>query len=428
MLALLLLACDRPAADRVVVFGVDGLERSYVEARIAQGELPAFARLWSEGVVTDLVTQTPSESPAIWTTLASGYAPDQHGVTGWTLADGRVPSGADVRSDRIWNRVSGAGQPVVVSGWLMTSPAEEVRGALVSERLVWRRTPDRYDPDVRVPKDLRKRRVQGGAWPPDLVGPVGELIPKRSWLSRQRQAWQLDSLGRGHHPLPADETHLRAFEELFNPMEARFGATYWMGVDQLSHLYWPFVVPEAVAVLTADPDARRSAYAAHPASDEGKYFPWVADPVTPDQLAEGIRWIEDTYAAADDALARVLGQVDPATTTLLLLSDHGFEAGETTPVLDPRHRDVGLLVGWGRRAKAGATPGVTPRLEDLAPTLCALLGIDAATDHTGRALTQLFDVTVPARGESWLRPGGSLPVQAPPAALQEQLEALGYVE
>jgi hypothetical protein len=415
-----------------VVFGIDGLERSYVEARIAEGALPAFARLWSEGTVSDLATLTPSESPAIWTTLASGYPPEQHGVTGWTLADGRVPSGADVRTDRIWNRASDDDRTVVVSGWLMTSPAEQVQGALVSERLVWQRTPDRYDPTTLVPGDLVKRRLDGATWPPDLVDPVRDLIPHRKWLSRHRLGWQLDALGRGHHPLPSDETHLRAFEQLFDPLEAQLGAVYWMGVDQLSHLYWPFVVPQAIATLTADPDARRRAYAGNPASrqegEDKKFFPWVDASMTPAQLSEGQRWIEDAYAAADDALARVMAQVDPATTTLVLLSDHGFEGGDTLPVLDARHRDVGLIAGWGLRARSGAVGARPPQLVDVTPTLCALLGLDAGRDMTGRPLIELFDIEPPDRGGSWLRPASETPAQPVPPALQDQLESLGYVE
>ena len=432
LLTLLLLGCDRPPEDRVVLFGIDGLERSYVEARIAEGELPAFARVWSEGIVSDLGTQSPSESPAIWTTLASGYAPEKHGVTGWTLADGRVPSGADVRTDRVWNRASTEEQPVVVSGWLMTSPAEEVHGAMVSERIVWQRTPDRYDPTTVVPGDLVKRRLDGATWPPDLVTPVKELIPRRKWLRNHRLTWQLQSLGRGHHPLPSDETHLRAFEQLFDPMEARLGAVYWMGIDQISHLYWPFVVPEAVATLTQDPEARRRAYAEHPSlggpDGEKKYFPWVTAPMTPAQLAEGERWVQEAYAAADDALARVLAQIDPTTTTLILLSDHGFEAGANLPVLDARHRDVGLIAGWGRRVKPGAAPASPPQLEDVTPTICALLDLDAARDMTGRALVELFDVQPPSRGGSWLRPVSETPAEPVPSALQDQLETLGYVE
>ena len=429
--ALLLIACDREPPDRVVVFGIDGLERSFVEAQMAAGALPAFSKLYAQGAVVDLATQSPSSSPAIWTTLASGYAPEVHGVPGWSRADGSVPSGADVRADRIWNRVSQDDQPVVVSGWLMTWPAEQVQGALLSERLVWHKTPDRYDPETRVPENLLKRRREGATWPADLAEPVARLMPTRAWLSTHRQAWQLESLGRGHHPLPKDETHLRAFERLFDPLEARLGAVYWIGVDPLSHLYWPFVVPEAVATLQRDPSARQLAHATHPAAAEGsehKYFPWIDAPITQDQLDEGRRWIEDAYAAVDDALARVMALVDPETTTLIVLSDHGFQAGARLPVLDARHRDVGLLAVWGRRARPGGQ-AAGARLEDVAPTLCALLGVDAGADMPGRTLTTLVDVDPAQRGASWVRSDWS-PVAAEPVppALQEQLEALGYVE
>ncbi len=415
-----------------MIFGIDGLERSYLEERMADGAMPSFSRLYAEGVVSDMATQSPSFSPAIWTTLASGYKPAIHGVPGWTRADGTVPSGADVRVDRLWNRVSSEDQPVAVIGWLMTSPAEEVQGALLSERLVWHRTPDSYHPATPIPDNLLWRRQEGASWPPELAEPIGDMIPTKRWLARQPQGWQLNALGRGHHPLPKDETHLRVFEKLVNPLEARLGVLYWMSIDQISHLYWPFVVDEAVAIMEANPDARRRAYKRHPASKSGsdhKYFPWVKAPITGKQIALGRRWMEDTYTAADDALARVMAQVDPATTTLIVLSDHGFEAGAKMPALDARHRDVGFLAAWGRRAEQG-TSSTKPHLLDLVPTICGLLDLEAAEDMPGRALTELFDVTPPRRGASWIRPEApqAPSTEPPPEALQEQLKLLGYVE
>ncbi len=139
--------------------------------------------------------------------------------------------------------------------------------------------------------------------------------------------------------------------------------------------------------------------------------------------------MEDTYTAADDALARVMAQVDPATTTLIVLSDHGFEAGAKMPALDARHRDVGFLAAWGRRAEQG-TSSTKPHLLDLVPTICGLLDLEAAEDMPGRALTELFDVTPPRRGASWIRPEApqAPSTEPPPEALQEQLKLLGYVE
>ncbi len=402
---LLLAACSRAPAHRVVLLGLDGLERGYVEERLARGALPAFRRLYDEGVVADLGTQSPSLSPAIWTSLASGYPPEVHGVTGWTLPDGRVPSGADVRTDRIWDRVSAGGDRVVVSGWLMTWPATEVRGALVSERLVWEMSSDRFDPEIVVPAHLVDVRRRDATWPPELAAEVARLVPDEGWIRGHRQGWQLEALGRGHHPLPKDETHLRTFEGLWEPMDARLGAVYWMGIDQLSHLWWPFVAPRAVAVLEADPGARMAAYAGTPGDNPRalkKYLPWVDAPLTPAQLAEGRRWIEDTYATADETLSRVMALLDPQTTTLLVLSDHGFGADQQAPVLEARHRDVGFIAAWGARVRQGGTEP-TAVLADVTPTLCGLLGIDAARDMPGRALTGLFEVEPPDRGESWTR-------------------------
>ena len=123
----------------------------------------------------------------------------------------------------------------------------------------------------------------------------------------------------------------------------------------------------------------------------------------------------------------VLTLVDTSDTTLVVLSDHGFRAGQQAPVLESRHRDVGFIGVWGARARPGGSEP-SAGLLDVTPTVCGLLGLDAGRDMPGRALTGLFVVESPDRGRSWVT---DRPVSAPrpaPAALEEQLEVLGYRE
>src|SRR5690349_18378353 len=90
---------------------------------IAHGELPNFKKLMDEGVRADMEVTTPIMSPILWTTIASGYPADVHGIGGWTSGRAHSFSGADVRVMRVWDVASGAGFPVAVAGWLMTWPA-----------------------------------------------------------------------------------------------------------------------------------------------------------------------------------------------------------------------------------------------------------------------------------------------------------------
>lgn len=71
-----------PAQARVRLLGLDGADWRTIDAMIAEGQLPNFARLRREGATSPLQT-LHAPSPVIWTTIASGYPPQLHGITGF---------------------------------------------------------------------------------------------------------------------------------------------------------------------------------------------------------------------------------------------------------------------------------------------------------------------------------------------------------
>jgi len=79
--ALLVLACaggEEPS--RVLVLGLDGLDPQTVDLLMSEGRMPSFAKLRQEGAYGRLLSQEPLLSPIIWTTIATGKTPDQHGI------------------------------------------------------------------------------------------------------------------------------------------------------------------------------------------------------------------------------------------------------------------------------------------------------------------------------------------------------------
>src|SRR5207245_725466 len=96
------------------------------------------------------------------------------------------------------------------------------------------------------------------------------------------------------------------------------------------------------------------------------------------------------------------------------------------------HRIDGVLTAWGERVKASPARGEAS-IYDIAPTLCALLGLPVDPNMSGRPLLADFvDVGAPARrdlyGAAAVR---RLPASAPPAAEADEyarkLRALGYL-
>ena len=65
---------------KVIVLGIDGLDHGMLEAFIAEGRLPNFARLAREGDFSPLQTTMPPLSPVAWATFITGMDPGGHGV------------------------------------------------------------------------------------------------------------------------------------------------------------------------------------------------------------------------------------------------------------------------------------------------------------------------------------------------------------
>src|SRR6185369_1943441 len=102
-----------------------------------QGTLPNLARLRREGASGVLLSEEPMLSPILWTTIATGRSPSEHGILGFlTQQAGHVePVRSDERKVRaFWNVASEAGRRVGVIGWYASWPAEPVNGFLVSDR------------------------------------------------------------------------------------------------------------------------------------------------------------------------------------------------------------------------------------------------------------------------------------------------------
>src|SRR6185369_2624188 len=137
----LLLGCsERPTGDRVLVVGIDAATWDVIRPLMAAGRLPTFTRLVRSGWSAILESMNPTISPAIWTTIATGRPPAEHGITGFLAPgpDGRsIPVTSNVRRrEPLWVIASRHARSVNVVGWYVTWPVEPVKGVMVSDRFV----------------------------------------------------------------------------------------------------------------------------------------------------------------------------------------------------------------------------------------------------------------------------------------------------
>lgn len=412
----------------VVVLGVDGLDRVLLERLIGEGELPNFARVMDEGVVADMQVSQPILSPRIWTSIASGYAPEVHGVLDWVRPNGQPYRAGDLRVERVWDAASAAGKTVLVSGWLMTTPVTQVNGVMLSDEIVLRGSLDSGEGMMR----RRDPAILDAwlAWPESQLAQVQDWTPQGTWLESHALSYQVESYGADLHPLARDETHVRSLEALGPTLPADLSMVYLSGADQLSHQFWPFVDPRGVEAMTREPGLRQRSAAQLLKQQPGKRRVPLSDgPTTQADLDTGARWVVDYYRYLDQVLGRVLARLDKTQTTLLICSDHGFRLGNRPVPLFADHRGPALLIGWGAQARPGARARTDVTMLDIAPTLYAMLGIPAASDMRGRLLDDLFDVQalppVPTRVRVV---AGAVPGAPADHPRRSQLEALGYID
>jgi len=148
-LQLALLACAAGAAigavgcnkqrkhDAVIIIGIDGASPHMVNQLVDAGRLPTLAAIAARGQYAPLESIRPYLSPRVWTSIATGKRPEKHGILNWTKPTGETTAELYYSYDRkchaLWNIVSDAGMDVGVVNWLMTFPAEPVKGTMITD-------------------------------------------------------------------------------------------------------------------------------------------------------------------------------------------------------------------------------------------------------------------------------------------------------
>ncbi len=266
---------DEPDEPRpLIVIGFDGGEWSVIRALWDEGRLPNLAALADRGVSADLETDY-GISPVIWTTIATGRAAKEHGITDFVVPgpQGNVPVSSTVRRvPALWNLLGMVDRSVSVLGWYATWPAEAVNGTMITDNVM--RTPldERvHPPEIQPEIDLLVETARNL--------PDEETYPFGVALSDQRVV--RDLLIERLAPEIASEG-----DDLL--------LVYFRVIDHLSHFYWKYWEPEQFEDVPAD------------------------------EIAERRDWIPAGYDRVDRAIGEILtaaGEVN-----VMVVSDHGFNA------------------------------------------------------------------------------------------------------
>jgi len=431
----------------VLLVGLDSADWDLINPMIGRGELPNLARLKRQGAWARLRSNVPTLSPLLWTTVATGKAPDRHGINDFLVVDpqnGRqVPINSTFRKARaLWNILSEGGLPVDFVAWWATWPAEQIDGHLISDRVAYSTfnvavpdmsrdlvTPQRYAATV------ARLKVEPGAIPLDEVGRFLHISPdelrraRASAASGARPDERQESINVMLRVLASTKTYERIAIDLLeerrrNPRPARLIAVYFQGIDEVNHRFAHCAPPREA--LCSEPDFQRF----HDA-------------------------VGAFYRYQDRVLGDLLSRAPEAT--VFVMSDHGFASGtgrpkEIKPFIEGKpglwHDLGGVFIASGPGIHPGEIPTVT--LYDIAPTILHLLGLPTAEDMPGKVLEAALAPDFTARHpilkvpsyEPLLRsPAAGTPDagRAPDAttdsatadpgedAMVEQLRSLGYV-
>lgn len=362
-------AASRP---RVVLVGWDGAGWKQLDPLLKEGRLPNLAGIIARGRTWTLDTYQPMASPLIWTTIATGRTPVDHGVTDFEELDpkthARLPiSGRSRKVPAIWNLASAKGVTVGVVGWWATWPAEKVNGFLVSDRPA----SILFDPEA-----LSKSPAL--TWPEGLADGV-RIIGRREGSPAYEDVAQALHVSRAEF-----DAAVAKKQDLSNPITGYrkiLGVTRVVGKVTLE--LYDRGAPELLMVYFEGTDA------------VGHVLGHYAAPKMPEASEEDFNAFKDgvvaIYVEADRILGELARRAQRDGATLILASDHGFKQGPDRPAFssgtDPfrLHEQPGILVAEG---PAVAHSGVRGRASvfDLTPTLCRILGLPVDPAFEGKPI------------------------------------------
>ncbi len=402
----------------VIWLGFDALDFELVDRLAAEGKMPNWKRLETEGATARLSSFVPILSPIVWTTIATGVPPDVHRVLDFQEVDPatgqKVPiSGHSRAVPAIWNVASSEGLSVGVVGWWATHPAEEVKGFFVSDRV----SPILFQG---LPKE-------GAAYPPSLFAGVVQIVDREMPVSdaeltryvampaadiakeRASAVGLSDPVAALARTVGATRVTSRIGRELYDRNLPDLTMLYFEGTDVIGHLFATDVPPRM-------------------------------DCVAEDEYARYGHTVDEYFALVDRLLGQWMRRAEEDGATLVVTSDHGFKWGKDRSCekgsLNPAtagfwHRLEGVFAAWGPRARRGGPRGQAS-VYDVAPTVSALLGLPVDRRLQGKPITAAFDgLRPPARRDLSALPIRRLETAKTSAAEADEyakkLMALGYL-
>ncbi len=354
-----------PASDkgRVILIGIDGASPLVTGPMMGSGRLPNLTRIAKEGVYGRLRSLPPLFSPRIWNTIGTGKLPEEHGIKAFVRKDEsgrkRLYDSHDRRVPGLWNILSEAGIEVGVVNWWTTYPPEEISGVMVSDHF--------FPEQISMIKNTFHHEGPASA---------GALVHPPEWQNRAEA-------------LIADGRILTPFEDPFAGNDA---LPHWINRDVLSSQYQTDNDVARVALAIQEEFSPQAMMVFLPGIDRVSHWLWgCLEPdekypealrPTPEAKLAGAEALRHYYAFTDALIGLLIAGYGP-DDLVLVVSDHGFEAGVTLMLLTGTHDSPaafdGVVYARGRGVPAGERAGRSNVLH-VAPSVINWFGLPIAKD------------------------------------------------
>lgn len=277
----------RTASPKVLLIGLDGASWNVIMPLIRDNKLPNIQRLMREGSYGNLKSIWPFYSEVVWTTIATGKAPLENGITDRLVKDHNsgnyIPPTSNLRKTKaLWNILSEKNRLVGLIGYLVTWPPEPVNGVLVSDRLI-----SAYDLDY---------NTSTRSYPP-----FSRLIPEEKFeefkVKKQKSLANIDKnkfFDFWDEVEDVDHFMGEFSKFMLKKTDFDFFCLYLRGIDVTSHSFWRYLSRQPYGE-TADGSSKYS------------------------------RLITEYYIWCDKIIGEMAGSFGK-DAFVIVVSDHGFDS------------------------------------------------------------------------------------------------------
>ena len=405
--------------NKILLLGWDAADWKVIDKLISEGKMPSLQGLIKKGVRGNLKTLDPPLSPMLWTSIATGFRADKHGITGFIeptpTGDGLRPVTSTSRKVKaIWNIYNQEGWKSNVVGWWPSNPVEPINGVMVSNFFQvankplsepWIMPNGTIHPTSLI-ETLQEFRVHPHEITVPMVSPFIPHINTNIELRSDKRTANVIKTIANAASIHAVSTYL------MQETEWDFMAIYHDAIDHFCHVGM-------------------------------RFYPPYRNEVNKEEFEDFKDIVEAGYRFHDLMLYRILELIDD-NTTILLISDHGFYSDHQRPLSIP-HEPSGPAVEhspYGIFLMAG--PGIKQNQRisgasviDITPTLLYYSCLEVGKDMEGKILYQCFENPTEAKFvDSWENKSGDSGqhnelLREDTWAAQEamnQLVELGYID